>query len=237
MACVFEKSKPGFPQTHDIPQRAPPCQLLAQVTQIGQGAKKNELFHPIPSPNASSPQCMGWEQELWPDGEEDPKGAGIPRMSAARPCSQLCAAIWLVSPHRLGTDWECSIGFWPHKSRVSLQSKMRMRCNTRRWAGNEAVSLDLQRMLNFQGFMFLEEQAQTLIKCNSWVHQAGDWRSHLMLFKVCCLPLSVTSFFSYRNAFTRFAAIFLTDLIVHLYCGSFGRYLLKESVFPVSPIL
>ncbi|OPJ58831.1 hypothetical protein AV530_000577 [Patagioenas fasciata monilis] len=49
MACVFEKSKPGFLQTHGIPRRAPPCQLLAQ--------------------------CMGWERELCPDGEEDPKGA------------------------------------------------------------------------------------------------------------------------------------------------------------------
>lgn len=41
--------------------------------------------------------CMAWEEESWPDGEEDPKGAGSPGTSAAHLCSQLCTVICLFS--------------------------------------------------------------------------------------------------------------------------------------------
>ncbi|XP_072713522.1 uncharacterized protein [Ciconia boyciana] len=77
MVGMFEKAKPGFLQTHGVPQRAPPCQLLAQ--------------------------CVRWEQEPRPDVKKDPRGAGSPGTSAACPCSQLRTAIWLI----LRTTWKC----------------------------------------------------------------------------------------------------------------------------------
>ena len=86
VACMFEKSKPGFLQTHGVHWRAPPCQPLAQVAQMGQGAIKWS-FHLTSSPNAPSPWCVGWEWE-----EEDPNGMGIPRI----PSSQLHMVIWLM---------------------------------------------------------------------------------------------------------------------------------------------
>lgn len=41
--------------------------------------------------------CMPSKEPSWPDGEEDPEGAGSPGTSAAHLCSQLCTAICLFS--------------------------------------------------------------------------------------------------------------------------------------------
>lgn len=124
------------------------------------------------------------------------------------------------SPHHSGTEWEYSIIFWPHKSYVSLKSKMWTWSNTGRWAGKwdsefgfaeDVKSLDIQSFWGvgskkvYMCCFFLRE---TLITSNSVVRKAGDWQYSLMLFKIRCFPLTVAWFFFYRNALTRYCSNF-----------------------------
>lgn len=209
MVCMFEKSKPRFLQAHRVPQRSLPCQPLAQVTQTRPGRQKNKLF--LPTLLRSAPLLHGVGRRVLARWWGGPQGCRQPRDEC---CPPLFPALHCDLPlflHCSSMDWEHSIIFWLYWSHISLKSKRWMWFSTGRWKVERMWQwVDLQRMVNLWASRFLEEWAQKLFLCitscslkcltsNSRVCKVGDWLSYLMLFKICCFPLTLACLCFYRN--------------------------------------
>lgn len=165
--------------------------------------------------------CMPSKEPSWPDGEEDPEGAGSPGTSAAHLCSQLCTAICLFS--RTALIWTNNTasfcGYTDHTFVWKANSGCDLVQGDGKWreCGSEFGLAENGKSLGIQVFggagskkiyMYCLLLSETRITSNSRVCKAGDWLSYLMLFKICCFPLSLACFCFYRNALTRHCSNF-----------------------------
>lgn len=172
-----------------VPQRAPPCQPLAQVTQTRPGKAGKTNF---PSDSVAKCSFTAWHGRRvlarWWGG---PQGC---RQPWDKCCPSLLPALhWNLTLflHCSNMDWEHSTIFWLHRPHIHLKRKLWMWFSTRRWKVQRmwqwvwiCRSLGIQVFggVDSKIFICIVSCSVKQITSNSRVCEAGDWWSCLMLF-------------------------------------------------------